>query len=246
MEIELLALCVKIVQNALDSPLGTAIEKYITERNIPSTFLQKNKTIIRNLKQNKYKKPEEFLAEYNQATEEFITLNDSTSDICIAVLGLQQQINDQMIQLISQEKSRFIERTHNFVTSVRPFLPNVPNDGISFQKLVTTVSQRELSEDFLESLAHNDPNDNVPEIHFDTGELLQLKQKIQCIDNDENLQKVGQIVKLNEENAIVTSAGNIEFDVFKCNKYTIKLIRDMIAHASIKVPPIPPSSPMKL
>ena len=51
---------------------------------------------------------------------------------------------------------------------------------------------------------------------------------------------------MNEENAIVTSAGNIEFDLFKCNKYTIKLIRDMIAHASIKVPPIPPSSPMKL
>ena len=248
MEIELLALCVKIVKNATESPLGEAIENYISERNLPQNFLEKINEIILKLKQNQFSKIEDFLSEYNEAINEFTVLNDNTSDICVAVLAIQQQINEGLNQLILQEKSEFINKTKDFVVSIKNFLPNIPNDENSYHKLVQSVNERQLSETFLENLssARLETGEVIPEIHMDGGEILQLKQKIQCIDNDENLQKIGQIVRLNEDNVTISPSGNIEFDLFKCNKYTIKLIRDMIAHASIKVPPIPPSSPMNL
>ena len=248
MDIELLALCVKIVNNATESPLGVAIESYISERNLPQNFIQKSKDILTKFKKNQFSKIEDFLMEYNESVDEFIVLNDCTSDICVAVLSIQQQINEGLQKLIPQEKEKFNEKTKDFVISLKNFLSNIPNDEISFNKLVQAVTERELSETFLENLssARLETGEVIPEIHMDGGELLQLKQKIQCIDNDENLQKIGQIVRLHEESATISPSGNVEFDLFKCNKYTIKLIRDMIAHASIKVPPLPPSSPMKL
>ena len=226
MDIELLALCNRVVDRVLSSPISLSINQYISVMKIPDPFTQNYYESIKKLKNNQFKTPKEFLNAYNNAVDEIIDINDCSSDLFIAILSIQQQINEEMNIFVCGTKKEFTESTSKFTGSLRDRIPEVPNDLESFKQTLQR-NNNEISEN------KHEENENI---QIDPGEMLQMRQKIQYIDNDENLQKIGQIVKLNEENAIITDSGNIEFDLFKCNKYTISLIRELLANVTVKIP----------
>ncbi|EAY11789.1 hypothetical protein TVAG_106840 [Trichomonas vaginalis G3] len=225
MNFETCAAVIDVLEAALTSPIGLALENQQNSLNCRLPFSEKYFTVIDNLNNNKYNSPESFLKEFNEAIDETVTSNNDESDLTLAIQSFQQFVNEELDKLFKYDGIAYRSHTQHYISDIRNNLSIIPNDISEFASYVNSMQHpKEQPLDYV----YNDDSD-IQDYEPEDHELLSIKNQLMRLKNDENLQEIGKMVRACEETVIVAPNGTIGFDLFKCSKYTIKLIQGMLA-----------------
>lgn len=230
MDFETCLLCVDAVEAAMASPIGQALQNLGNAYNRRLPFSEKYFNVLDNLYKNKYSSPKSFLDDYNDSIEDTITANNDESEITIAIQSIQQIVNEKMEKLCKFDRTSFRSNSIDFISKMKDNLSIIPDEINDFAEIVNIITHpKELLLDYI----YNDDSD-IQDFEPDDAEILSLKSQLMRLKKDEDLMEIGKLVKHYEETAIIAPNGTIDFDLYKCSKYTIKLIQGMIATMEVR------------
>lgn len=238
MESSLCLQCLQIFNQNLRSPLGKSIMSYFVSRSFPDEINFLNiKTMLEN---NNYQSPSDWLDSMNEFCQKIISFYGADSEITLAVLTFEQNVQKMAQPLMGGSMSEWKSNVSDFLLKLDKFVERAPNDLDEYMKFTEEKEpldeeKEQLTDDKLKETNVNvDENKNMNEKEKKAVDINELKEMIQRIDNDKDMQNIAKIVS-HYESEFRKVSGMIDCDLRKLNENTQKMLYDYV---SKRVPPI--------
>ncbi|KAK8894349.1 hypothetical protein M9Y10_022784 [Tritrichomonas musculus] len=231
--------CAYIYDTVITSPLGTEVIKFFMD-DIEDSNKNKDHTddnnnnnkpnesesvfllqIRDNLDENKYPTPQSFIEEVNLKYSLKARDYGTGSDISLCLLTLLQLITEKFEKCFPKKDEKpLFDELDSFIDGFDELGKVIPNDRKSFIKFYNTASQ-----------AGNGAKRPVRPSKFQIADqkidVEELYKKVIELKTDKDFEKVVDII-VSHEPSYSHSDNIVEIDLYKCQPYTLKLIKNYV------------------
>jgi len=214
MEQHLLKQCQRLLNEVQKTLLWQNMLIYLKENGLERDNLKELDDISSKLDENSFKTPNEWIDHVKNTLNGISQLFGAESEISLCFLTIKQIIEEKAISLVYHRSKEEINDVYN---QIKGILREFPNNKDEFSNLL----EKQVP------LQESKPID-VPETKkFEEFDLSSMYQKLQILPSDSEVQKVVDIIinyepSYNHENEVV------EFDLSKCQPYTLHLITEYL------------------
>ena len=227
--------CAYIYDEVITGPLGTEVIKYFIndfendnqdsdqesdqkqEDNGSLYILQ----IRDKLDENKYSSPQSFLEEVESTFLLKARDYESDSDISLSLLTLLQLIKEKFEKCFpSKQDKPLINEFNSFLNGFDEFGQNIPNDRKSFIKFYNSASQ-------LDDTPKRPIRPSKIKIADQKTDVEELYKRVMDLKTDKDFERIVDII-VSHEPSYSHSENVVEIDLYKCQPYTLKLIKNYV------------------
>ena len=216
--------CIRLYDDVLSSRIGTSILDYFYENDENKNYYNFFFEIKKKLLENKYNNPKEWF--YDQK-KKIINISKNfgiNSDISLCLLTFIQILEEKIDQITKFDLGSIYERVSMISDRIEDQISLIPNNFEDF------LHQIEKFEDNKEIYIYKPKNvEKYNNINIDP---LEIYHQIQLINDDEKLQSIIDIIT-GYEPTYSHEHNVIEFDLSKCEKYTLYLIQNYLKNINL-------------
>lgn len=235
MESSLCLQCLQIMNRSLRTPLGQAVVRYFGAQRFPDEidFLG----VRAALEANRYASPAHWLDALSERCDSIVSFFGAEAEIALAVLTVAQNVRRMAQPLLGGASDRWRESVAALLRRLDEFAAGAPNGYAEYAAF--TEERDEGADDAAAGAGAADASQTggsgAVSAEKKAVDVNELKDMIQRIDNDEDMQNIARIVS-HYEPEFRKITGTVECDLRKLSEGTQRMLYN---YAVKHVPPLP-------
>lgn len=213
MDIASLSLCLDVFDDVMHSPLGRAVECFLTNHKIPISL----GTLRQKLSQGEYPTVTAYFSDIDSTVQQSVRFFSPDSDVAIALFTLQQIIRERTERRLSPGSRDFKASLTEFTRKISEFTRRAPDTKARFKDFTRVRVPEEAEEEY--------PVESGPDVS--DIDLHRLKAVLQRLPRDEDEREVFSILSRYEPD-LVTRKDHVDVDLRKLYPETLVMVRDAV------------------